>query len=776
MRFLNLLIALGMFMSVRAQWAGSNNIRIDGSGNESQYVNSGNWYICWNNDSLFLFKSGGTSSDPAILFFDIDPVYPTTWGTNADGSVLGTPDFGVTANLPFRADLRIYWIAGSAPIVELRNGSNGWGSWFNIASADYANNGTDRELRIAWDEFPGLSARPSRFNFLAYCLDTSTYNSSGPTPARSYDAVDGNPNNVLFATPDCEYYWRCNNTSSTAPHNPFSYRSYTFLGTSGSLGNMGITSDIYDFCLNRSGTTVNKNGKWHFKGYMCVSDGVLEFDNNTDSLIVEDSLTIMGTGKLDMEGAGSKVWVKRHVTNRAMNTSGTDLKLSSNTAAQLIIGGNFKNYAGFEGASTKVIMHDHRSPQSMQLIYGKFSGDSAIFALEVDNGAGLRVWPTDSLVIKDELIMTDGKLDVDDGKYLRLRNGCDVTNTGGPSDDRFVEGWLSREIHGTDSTLFHVGDGNYLARVAIEPSSAQSGRTYTVRYIPSGHQYNNNYSASRVGSSGLDHASYVEHWKIFCNHTNDDAELTLFWTAPSLVSSDTSDWPNLRVSRWVGGTTNEWVIDGSNPFIKGSGTSDGYVDAQANTTVFTDSIFTIGSTTTPNPLPVELINFKANWVTEGWVDLRWQTAVEIDNLGFEVHYSSDAKHWFHLDWVDGKGNSNETAAYHRKYKMAPNNWHYFKLLQIDQDGKMEWHGPVVLAGQQTKASAIIYPNPCDDWLQVRFAQTNDPWRITDLSGKEVKSGIIKENKRISTVDLNGGMYYLHVNLFSGTKILPLYKQ
>lgn len=776
MRFLKLVIAICTFTSIQAQWAGSNNIRIDGNGNETEYVNSGNWYICWNNDSLFIFKSAGTSTYPAILFFDIDPVYPTTWGTNADGSVIGTTDYGVTANLPFRADLRIYWIVGSAPIVELRDGSNGWGSWFNIASADYANSGSNGELRIAWDEFPGLSARPSRFNFLAYCLDTSTY-STTPTanPASTNDAVDGNPNNGMFATPNCEYYWRCNNTSSSGTHNPFMYRSYTYLGTGGGLGAMGIASDIYDFALNKAGVTINKNGKWHFKGSMCVSDGVLEFDNNTDSLIVEDSLTIMGTGKMDMETAQSKVWVKKDVTNRAMNTNGTDLKLSSNSSARWIVGGNFRNYAGFEAVNTPVVMHDHRATQTMQMIYGNFSGDSALYALEVDNGSGLRISPLDSLVVIDELIMTDGKLDVDAGKYLRLRNGCDATNTGGPGDGRFVEGWLSREIHGTDSTLFHIGDGNYMARVSIEPSSAQSGRTYTVKYIPSGHQYNSNYSAKQVGSSGLDHASYAEYWEIHCNQSNDDAELTLFWTANSVVSSNASDWQNLRVSRWVGGTTNEWVIDGASPYVAGSSTADGQVDAKANSTTFADSIFTIGSTTSPNPLPVELINLKASWNEDGLAELSWQTAVEIDNLGFELYHSSNTKDWWYLDWVDGRGNNNETAAYRRNYNLPASDWHYFKLLQIDQDGKTEWHGPVVLKGQRL-ASATIFPNPCDDWLDVGFAQANNPWRIIDVSGKECKRGILNEYKRISTEDLDGGIYYLEVNLLFETKVLSFYKR
>lgn len=760
---LTVILILGLKLA-SAQWAGSNNIHINGSGAESQYVSSGNWKICWNNDSLYVFKSGGSGSEPAILFFDIDPVYPVTWGTNADGSVIGTTDYGVTANLPFRADLRIYWTTGAAPVFNHRNSSNGWASGNNLPSGDYANNGSDRELRIAWNAFPGISARPSRFNFFAYCLNTAS-------TAYTYDALpDNNPNNGTFVTPNCEYYWRCNNTSSSGTHNPFDYRCYTYLGTGGALGNIGVSPVLYDFTLNKASTTINKNGKWVFRGYMCVSDGIIEFDSNADSLIVEDSLTVMGTGRIDMESATSKVWVKRDVSNRATGTPGTDLKLSSNSSAELRIGGNFRNYAGFEAVNTPIVMQDPRSPQTMQMIHGNFKGDSALHSLEVNNSAGLRIWPEDSLVVRNTLSMTTGKLDVDEGRYLRLRNGCTVNNSGGPSDGRFVEGWLTREIHSTDSTLFHVGDGSNMARVAIAPASAQSGRAYTVRYIPVGHEYSGNLSATRVGSSGLDHASLVEYWKIFCDHSTDDAELTLFWTAHSVVSATSSDWQNLRVGRWIGGSTNEWTIDGSTPYNLGASTSDGFVDAKSNTTTFADSVFTIASTTTANPLPVKMLHFGAGWNDHQEAEISWSTATEINNQGFELYHSTDGREWHFLDWIHGAGNTIITQSYQRNYLLNPTLTHYFKLRQLDFDGGSEEFGPVVLKAEK-KSDLSFTLNRHLRLLQVTFPE-NVAFKLLDMGGRLILSG--KTNEQIDINYLSSGLYVIQLNEVQFQKCLILF--
>lgn len=771
-----LLTSMGLLLSwpLLAQWAGSTTITLDGNNSESCYVTSGNWSIAWDNSYLYIVKKFGATNQPSVLYFDIDPQYPVTWGTNSNGSLSGYSHWDIQPNLPFRADLCIYWEYNYAEYAT-DNGSGGWNSPSTFSSGNYAYNSTfnsDREIRISWTSVFGLSGRPASFNFAAYANTRGTLSCSGSsnvgciydqTPEENPQGACGSGTPSCFRYPNLEYYWRCNNTSSSGTHNPFDYRCYTYLGSGGALGNMGVSPLLYDFTLNKASTTVNKNGKWVFRGYMCVSDGTIEFDNNADSLIVEDSLTVMGTGKIDMESATSKVWVKRDLSNRALGTPGTDFKLSDNSSAELGIGGNFRNYAGFEAATTPVVMNDPRNPQTMQMIQGNFKGDSALYSLQVNNSAGLRIWPDDSLVVRNTLTMSAGKLDVDEGKYLRLRHGCTVNNTGGPGDGRFVEGWLSREIHSTDSTIFHVGDGSSMARVAIQPASAQSGRAYTVRYVPSGHEYSSNLSATRVGSSGLDHASFVEYWKIFCDHTTDDAELTLFWTTHSVVSATSSDWQNLRVSRWVGNTTNEWTIDGNSPYVLGASTSDGFVDAKSNTVSFADSIFTIGSTTTPNPLPVELLDFSARWENEGQARVSWTTATEINNRGFELYHSTDGQNWEFLEWFLGQGNSSELNHYSSIHNILPFPWVYFQLIQIDEDEQKTKYGPVVLKGAQDYSDIAVCPNPCTDWIFVCKGKGFSKWKIKDGFGRELLVGHFTFNERIPTRDLLSGHYILELN-------------
>ena len=79
--------------------------------------------------------------------------------------------------------------------------------------------------------------------------------------------------------------------------------------------------------------------------------------------------------------------------------------------------------------------------------------------------------------------------------------------------------------------------------------------------------------------------------------------------------------------------------------------------------------YILGSTTSDNPLPVELSSFTANLVSNG-IQLQWTTFSEIENDGFEIWRSIDNDQNFQLlsgyqnnPSLVGAGNSNTTHEY-----------------------------------------------------------------------------------------------------------------
>ena len=111
-------------------------------------------------------------------------------------------------------------------------------------------------------------------------------------------------------------------------------------------------------------------------------------------------------------------------------------------------------------------------------------------------------------------------------------------------------------------------------------------------------------------------------------------------------------------------------------------------------------------------LPVELTRFDA--LADGRaVTLRWTTASERINAGFEVEMRAPEAAWQTLAFVPGAGTTTEAQSYtHRVGDLAPGTYH-FRLRQIDLDGAFAY-GPEVtveVALPEALTLSDAYPNP-----------------------------------------------------------------
>ncbi len=119
------------------------------------------------------------------------------------------------------------------------------------------------------------------------------------------------------------------------------------------------------------------------------------------------------------------------------------------------------------------------------------------------------------------------------------------------------------------------------------------------------------------------------------------------------------------------------------------------------------------------PLPVELTSFTA--LADGRaVLLRWETASETNNAGFEIQHAAVVETrlgaslpWDAVAFVDGFGTTEQPQSYtYRLENLLPGR-HRFRLKQIDFDGTVEYSPEVEVAVAVPGAYHLskAYPNP-----------------------------------------------------------------
>ncbi|MBK6340946.1 MAG: T9SS type A sorting domain-containing protein [Bacteroidetes bacterium] len=89
-------------------------------------------------------------------------------------------------------------------------------------------------------------------------------------------------------------------------------------------------------------------------------------------------------------------------------------------------------------------------------------------------------------------------------------------------------------------------------------------------------------------------------------------------------------------------------------------------------------------------LPIELIYFDATCDKEGYVDLNWSTASELNNDYYTIERSRDAVSFEQVKEVDAAGNSGNILAYNEKDESPILGTSYYRLKQTDLDGSFSF--------------------------------------------------------------------------------------
>lgn len=156
-------------------------------------------------------------------------------------------------------------------------------------------------------------------------------------------------------------------------------------------------------------------------------------------------------------------------------------------------------------------------------------------------------------------------------------------------------------------------------------------------------------------------------------------------------------------------------------------------------------------------LPVTLVSFDGKF-ENNQTKLTWKTTSETNNKGFEIERSADARSFEKIGFVDGNGDSKEVNTYHFT-DLSPLFNGYYRLKQLDHDGKFEYSKIIIVKGSRTLR---IYPNPASDHVIVSGIDGVQDLQVVNEAGMTVLKTQASATKLISIQSLKPGLYAIKI--------------
>jgi hypothetical protein len=304
----------------------------------------------------------------------------------------------------------------------------------------------------------------------------------------------------------------------------------------------------------------------------------------------------------------------------------------------------------------------------------------------------------------------------------------------GASDASFVNGEVSKT--GNTSFIFPVGDvnGPFSGYVPIGISApAAIGDTYTAAY--------NRSSAIAISTNyllGLDHISGVDYWTLNRTSGTSAVDVTLYWTVQSSANGSAlyiNDISKLVIAHYNSGIT-KWDIYGA------TGNSGGFT-AGSITWVGVNEFgpFSLGSTNTSNPLPINL-NY-LNAAKQGYYNnLNWKvTCTNNSNVIMSLERSGDGRNFTGLTTITADAlRCQQPFNYNDISPVKGIN--YYRLKITDTYGKVTYSSIITIINKETGFEITgLLPNFVTNTaiLNVSAAQKMKmDILITDVTGKQVQ--------------------------------------
>ncbi len=176
------------------------------------------------------------------------------------------------------------------------------------------------------------------------------------------------------------------------------------------------------------------------------------------------------------------------------------------------------------------------------------------------------------------------------------------------------------------------------------------------------------------------------------------------------------------------------------------------------------------------PLPIELSSFNAKNLSCNEIILNWETASEKNNDYLEVMRSLDGQTFVSLGKVKGSNKATgDVYSFLDNYDLLPNETYYYRLRQVDFDGKVEYHKIIAVRNvcSTLDLTVNIHPNPTLDVVNINLTGYAEQdlkvliydalGRVVDVNVESIGYGKNNYSLKLSLAGLPDGMYYLKVN-------------
>lgn len=409
-------------------------------------------------------------------------------------------------------------------------------------------------------------------------------------------------------------------------------------------GNLSLTNDaILDLSFGGSATatgTVNLDGNYSQSGTSILrvsstssGDGAFHFSGNSTQTFSKSGGTISCNNSASNTLAFS-------IDNLATVDFGTSILNddgSSGTSVTFTLTApSLGNYGGIitantagittSGATGSVQVGGTRSYYSGDYTYNGSSaqatGDginSAIHNLTINNSAGVTL--SQAINISNIFTLTLGNL------ITTGTNMPTVASTGsisGGSATGYVDGPMCLVWSANTSKTFPIGKGTAYRPVTLNVTNG-STPDWKAEVFNSG--------PGGTPGTGLDRISGVRYWQL-SNYGGSITASTVNLTYG--VDDGVTSASNLRLVQCTTSVAGTYNSRGGT----GTGAPSGNITSTIAGT--STGYFTLGDVTSGgNPLPVELVSFSGAMLDNG-VELRWLTASEVNNYGFDIERKAKA--------------------------------------------------------------------------------------------------------------------------------------
>ncbi len=168
------------------------------------------------------------------------------------------------------------------------------------------------------------------------------------------------------------------------------------------------------------------------------------------------------------------------------------------------------------------------------------------------------------------------------------------------------------------------------------------------------------------------------------------------------------------------------------------------------------------------PLPIEVLQPLSARLDGRQVLLKWVTASEHNNKGFEIQRSRDGEHWESVAWVEGHGNSSKPTAYQAVDASPFAGLNYYRFVQTDFDGQTDFSNVVSIETRSIQGEVQLAPNPAINQVAIFHSSSDkiEQVAIYTLAGKMIRT-YDAPSKYLDVSGLDSGMYLVTVQMNSG---------